>query len=143
MEHYLHANSHNHPSQKNDILNILVTRAIRISHENHFEDEKNHLMNVFTENGYNKHQVINAFKNSKNPKSKQPLDDHLGKVYLPYILGTTDKIAHILKKNKIRTTYRPMNTISKCLKSVKDHVDPKCHKGVYMVSCSCRKTYIG
>jgi len=36
-----------------------------------------------------------------------------------------------------------MNTISKCLKSVKDPVDPKCHKGVYMAPCSCGKTYIG
>lgn len=36
-----------------------------------------------------------------------------------------------------------MNTINRCLKSIKDPVDPKCHKGVYMVPCSCGKSYIG
>jgi len=51
IEHYLHANSHHHPSQKSVVLNTLATRVIRISDENQFEDEKNHLMNVFTKNG--------------------------------------------------------------------------------------------
>lgn len=131
-----------HP-KKIDVLNTLATRVVHILDENHFEGEKNHLMNVFIENGYNKYQVIKAFKNVENLKNKQPLDDHLANVHLPYILGTTDKIAHIFKKNKIRTTFRPMNTIKKCLKYVKYLIDPKCHKGVYMVPCSCRKTYIG
>jgi len=36
-----------------------------------------------------------------------------------------------------------MSTISRCLKSVKDPIDPKCHKWVYLVPCSCGKTYIG
>jgi len=35
-----------------------------------------------------------------------------------------------------------MNTISRCLKSIKYPADPKCHKGVYMVPYSCGKTYI-
>lgn len=71
------------------------------------------------------------------------MDEYAGKVNLPYILGTTDKISHILRKNNIRTTFEPMSTISKCLKSVQDPIDPKCHKGVYFVPCSCGKTYIG
>ena len=36
-----------------------------------------------------------------------------------------------------------MNTISRCLKLVKDHIDHKHHKGVYLVPCSCGKAYIG
>lgn len=134
-EHYLHANSHHHPSQKIGVLNTLATRVVRISNLDHFEKEKNHLMNVFEKNGYNKHQVIKAFNNAENPKNKQPLDDHVDKVHLPYILGTIDKIVYILKKNNIRTTFKPMNTISTCLKLINDPVDPKCHQGVYMVPC--------
>ena len=71
------------------------------------------------------------------------MDDYVGKVHLPYILGTTDKISHILKKNNIKTTFKPLNTISRCLKSIKDPIDPKHHKGVYLVLCSCGKSYIG
>ena len=36
-----------------------------------------------------------------------------------------------------------MNTISRCLKSVKDPIDPRCHKGFYLIPCSCGKPYIG
>jgi len=49
-EHYLHANSHHHPSQKFGVLNTLATMVVRISDQDHFEKEKNHLMNVFKKN---------------------------------------------------------------------------------------------
>ena len=75
--------------------------------------------------------------------NKHHRDDYAGTVHLPYILGTTDKIAHTLRKNKIKTTFKPLKTISRCLKSVKGPIDPKHHKGVYMVPCSCGKSYIG
>ena len=100
-------------------------------------------MDVFGNNEYRRHQGIKAFKKAENTKKKQPIDYCAGKVHLPYILGTTDKISYILKKNNIKTTFKPMNTISGCLKSVKDPIDPKCHKGAYLVPCSCGKTYIG
>jgi len=143
IKHYLHANSHHHPARKLGVLNTLATRVVHISDHDHFEQEKNHLMDIFEKNGYRRCQGIKAFKNAENPKNKQPMDDCVGKVHLPYILGTTNKIAYILKKNNIKTTFKPMNTISRCLKSVKDPIDPKCHKGVYLVHCSCGKPYIG
>lgn len=71
------------------------------------------------------------------------MDDYARKVCLPYIIGTTDKISHILKKNNIKTTFKPMNTINRCLKLVKDPIERKHHKGVYLVTCSCGKVYIG
>ena len=55
-------------------------------------------MDVFEKNGYRRHQGIKSFKKAKAPHSKQPLDDHVGKVHLPYTMGTTDEIAHIFKK---------------------------------------------
>ena len=36
-----------------------------------------------------------------------------------------------------------MNTISRYPKLVKGLIDPRCHKGVYLISCSCGKPYIG
>ena len=71
------------------------------------------------------------------------MDNIIGKVNLPYILGTTDKISHILKNNGIVTTFKPLNTIRNCLNPVKDKIDPKCHKGVYLIPCSCGKPYVG
>ena len=67
----------------------------------------------------------------------------MSKVYLPYIQGTTYKLARILKKKNIGENFKPLNTIRNSLRSVKDFVDPIEHKGVYMVPCSCGKQYIG
>jgi hypothetical protein len=67
----------------------------------------------------------------------------VSKVFLPYIQGTTYKLARILKKKNIGATFKPINTIRNSLRLVKDHVDPIEHKGVYMISCSCGKQYIG
>ena len=40
-------------------------------------------------------------------------------------------------------TFRPLNTIRMSLRSVKDPIDPKDMKGIYMIPCSCGTPYIG
>lgn len=71
------------------------------------------------------------------------IDNIVGRVNLPYILGTTDKISRILKKNNILTNFKPLNTIRSCLNLVKYPTNPKCHKDVYLIPCSCGKPYVG
>jgi len=80
---------------------------------------------------------------SKNAVSKkEPKERHPG-VHIPYIQGTTDRIARILKRFDIPSTFRPLRTIRNSLRSVKDPVDPKNMKGVYLIPCSCGTPYIG
>lgn len=55
----------------------------------------------------------------------------------------TDKIARILKKHNIPSTFRPLNTIRSSLKTVKDKVNPMDMKGVYIIPCSRGTSYIG
>ena len=44
----------------------------------------------------------------------------------------------------IRSSYfKPLNTIRSSLKSVKDPIDPRDGKGVYIIPCSCGTPYIG
>jgi hypothetical protein len=87
---------------------------------------------------------MKAFQNAtKTPRNKEQTNNEVSKVYLPYIQGTTDKLAKILKKKNIGATFKPLNTIRNSLRSVKDSVDPIEHKGVYMIPCSCGKQYIG
>ena len=40
-------------------------------------------------------------------------------------------------------SFRPLNTIRGSLISVKDTIDPKDMKGVYLIPCSCGTPYIG
>ena len=68
---------------------------------------------------------------------------HNMRAYLPYIQGITDKIAIILKKKRIPTSFKPVQTIRQKMRPVKDPIDPKQLSGIYEVSCSCKFCYIG
>jgi len=71
------------------------------------------------------------------------VDNVISKANLPYIQGTRDKISHILRKQKIMTTFKHISTIHSYLKYAKDPIDPKFHKGVYIIPCSCGIPYLG
>ena len=45
--------------------------------------------------------------------------------------------------HSVLVTFRPLNTIRMSLRSVKDPIDPKDMKGVFMIPCSCGTPYIG
>ena len=64
-------------------------------------------------------------------------------IKLPYIQGTIDKIANILRKKQIRVIFSPFNTLCGILYHSKDQADPKKNKGVYSIPCDCGKVYIG
>jgi len=46
-------------------------------------------------------------------------------------------------KRKIRTSFLPPKTPKRNLKYLKDRIDPKQHRGVYHINCSCGCPYIG
>lgn len=126
------------------VLNTLKTRALRIYDENHLTNDKTHLLNVFNNNGYSRHQGLKAFLNtSKGPMIKKDAKDWISGVHFPFIQGTTNMIARILKEHKVLSTFRPLNIILSSLKFVKDPVDPNDMKRVYVISCSHKTPYIG
>ena len=125
------------------VLNTLAMRALRISDKESFEKEKSHLLDVFVENGYSRFLGPRAFlKASKNSLSHREPKERVPGV-LPYVQGTTDKIGRILRSHNVPMTFRPLNTICSSLISVKDPIDPKDMKGVYIIPCSCGPPYIG
>ena len=126
------------------VLNTLATRALRISDNENLDKERSHLLDVFVENGYSRRLGQKAFlRASRNALiKKEPKERRLG-VHLPYVQGTTDKIARILRRFDIHSTFRPLSTIRNSLRSVKDPVNSKDMKGVYLIPCSCGTTYIG
>ena len=126
------------------VLNTLATRALRISDNESLDRERTHLLDVFVDNGYSRHLGRKAFHTASKKAfiKKEPKERHPG-VHLPYIEGTTDRIAQILRKFDIPSTFRPLKTIRNSLWSVKDPVNPKDMKGVYLIPCSCGTPYIG
>jgi hypothetical protein len=137
--------THHHPTQKCGVINTLVTRAFRISDKEHIEQELKHLENVFKTNGYNKKKFDRAVLRIKRRPGTRNIDENReGKsIILPYIKGTTDKIAKILKKGNIKVSFSFPNTIKNLLDHAKDTIDPRKQKGVYSIPCSCGKQYIG
>jgi len=86
IEKYLHANSHHFPAQKLGVLNTLATRVMRISNKKNFDKEKAHLLNVFVNNGYSRHQGLKAFlKAGRGPKNKKDPKGRILGVHLPFI----------------------------------------------------------
>jgi hypothetical protein len=52
IEQYLYANFHHHPSQRYEVLNTLITRALRIFDDELLMKESDHLTQVFKDNGH-------------------------------------------------------------------------------------------
>jgi predicted GIY-YIG superfamily endonuclease len=109
--------------------------------------EKDHLYRVFKSIGYKDKAIKRMINKSLDRESngpKPPNNQPPGTIaYLPYIQGITDKIANVLRKKEIKTSFKPSETIKQKMKSVKDEPDHRKCKGVYKIECSCGKCYIG
>ena len=86
----------------------MVVRAIRISDKAHLKKEIDHLADVFLRNGYNENQykkiVTKAMMETKRKEEKRE-DNYEGKkIFLPYIKGTTDKMAKKLKERSLESS---------------------------------------
>lgn len=126
------------------VLNTLATCALRISNEKNLDKGKYHMLNVFTDNGYSRHQgLIDFLKAGRSPKVKKDPKDRISRVHLPIIHGTTENILRILMKHNVPSTFWHLNTIISSLGSVKDPVDPDDKKGVYVIPCFCGTPYVG
>ena len=96
-------------------------------------EELDHLREVFIKNGYQRKIIDKAIHQARNRKQSTHIVDIL-KISLPYIKGTTEWIAKILRKQDIPVAFTPPNTIGKMVDSAKDQVDPRNQKGVYIIA---------
>ena len=95
--------------------------------------------------GYSKRDINRAIQKAGSKNNNKTSIDYsaTSKACLPYIQGVTDKMAKVLAKKKIRTSFKPLMTIKQRMKSVKDDPDHLQQKGVYKINCSCGDCYIG
>ena len=96
-------------------------------------------------NGYKEEQVNKAIpKAKKTPRTENNKEKVVTKkINLPYIKGTTEKIAKILRKENIKVSFSPPNSLRTMLDHAKDSINPSLHRGVYSIPCTCGKQYIG
>lgn len=65
------------------------------------------------------------------------------RVIPPYIRGTTDRIAKVLRRKHVEIAFSPPNSLRNMLDNAKDLIDPKMRKGIYSIPYLCGKIYIG
>ncbi len=142
-----------HPtSHKSATVATLVKRAHAVCSSNeNLEDELQHLNKVFTINNYSKPFVDSVTERSRRttPTSATPTTGETEPkktiATIPYIKGTSERIARILRPFNISVAHKPTVTLRNILMKVKDPTDIKTRTGaIYKVTCAeCPATYVG
>jgi predicted GIY-YIG superfamily endonuclease len=126
-------------------LDLLVTRkGIAICQERHdLLVEVNNLrrdlqLNVYPQGFIN--SVVRSKGSSRQKKEEKPLVS----VYMPYVLGVSEKFKRIGNQYNIRTVFKTKHTLRSSLVRTRPNRDPKqtAHY-VYSIPCECGRCYIG
>ena len=148
-DRYLHASSHHHPTQKAALISTLVHRAYSISDQISLPSEKRHLVTALANNGYHSDMVLKrTTKKEKELKSKTPSPKTekpkaAGYAIIPYVAGTSEKIARLLRKFDVTTRFNCVKKTGEFLPTPKDRISPHAYEGVYEIECSCGMSYFG
>ena len=104
--------------------------------------EINHLNTVFTKNNYSTDFIERNTYIRPNDISS---NSYTTTATIPYIRGTSETIARILRPYNIRTAHKPIFTLRRLLTNVKGKDESEDRPGAfYKIHCSdCQATYIG
>ncbi|XP_046400251.1 uncharacterized protein LOC124166637 [Ischnura elegans] len=147
---YLNAMSHHHPAQKASVVSSLLHRAFTVSDADSLESEKRLLTTALRKNGYNQKMVLKRAENVAKLHARPPMERHTteedsmtpaAKLTIPYIAGTSERIARILKKHDVVTRFNCVTKIHDAVPGPKDQIPQELYEGVYQVPCSCGKSY--
>jgi len=80
----------------------------------------------------------------KPSKRKQKMDSANRRlVVLPYVEGTSERIARVMRKHQVPVAVRPVKTLKSLLVHPKDKQEEEITDCVYKIPCaSCEKCYI-
>lgn len=142
---YLNGNSHHHPAQLQAVPRTLVTRARRLADESHLSTELGNLRAILLQNQYPQRTVDRIIRETEQNTRMQRTeeDSNWPRSFLPYVRGTTDKIAKKLREYEIKTIFSTDRKIANILQTPKDRINLE-EQGVYEIPCRmCPASYIG
>ena len=144
-DQYLMFDSNHHIGQKLGIVNTLNYRIDTLVTEEEDADEaKKEVQTALKECRYPDWAV----KRKKKEKENREDDENktYGKVVLPYVKRTSEKITRTLKKYNIETIHKPSMKLKSMVCNMKDKVHPMDRTGaIYRTECKKHKTatYVG
>ena len=140
-------------SIKDGVFKGFLSRAYSICSPQYIQEEIDFLKNVFIENGYDEAHLNNITSSYVPPSQRQPIaevseDEGNNELplhaSLPWVPGVSEKLRKEFKKANIKTTFKSTSNLKDILCSKnKSTLPPLSMPGVYMVSCSCGKKYVG
>ena len=139
-------------SIKDGVFKGFLARAHSLCSLQYLDEEINFLKNVFMENGYKEKDLKKIISAYQPPNQRQSIevadtendDERLLHASLPWIPGLSEKLRKQFKKANIKTTFKSTSNLKDILCSKnKSTLPPLSVPGVYMVSCSCGKKYVG
>lgn len=138
---YLKGNSHHHPAQLKSVVKTLTTRSKQLADEEHIDTELESLRYALQQNQFSL-PLINKIINQERNSPRDNTEKENRKAFLPYIVGTTDKISKLLQKY-IKPIFTTNRKISNILSNPKDEIELE-HQGIYEIPCgNCPQTYVG
>ena len=104
-------------------------------------DETRHLHTVFIKNYSTDFIERNTYVTPNDSSNSS----YTTTATIPYIGGTSETTARILRPYNIRVAHKPMFTLRRLLTNIKDKDEPEDRpEAVYKIKCSdCQATYIG
>ncbi len=145
---YLNFASHHHIQQKLGIVKTLFHRCDSIvTDPADRRIEKDTIKNALRDSGYPEWALNPPAPTPRVDNDPQPEQESGAKklVVLPYLKGTSERLARCFRKHGVNVAFKPHQTLRQYLVRPKDPVEPSEACGVvYQIPCGdCDETYIG
>ena len=143
------SNSNMAPSVSVSVFKAFLSRAYKICSELYIDEEIQFLINVFTENGYERKTLEKIAKNYLNELQNPPINnkdtsEDINKVVkLPWIPIIGPKLRQAFKKKNIKSIFTSGPNLKSLLCQNKTKLLPNSCPGVYELKCTCNSAYFG
>ena len=137
------------PDVSVSVFKGFLSRAYKICSERYTDEEIQFLIDVFTENGYERKTLEkitrNYLKELQNPpgNNNDTSEDISKTVKLPWISIIGPKLRQAFKKKNIKTIFTSTPNLKSLLCRNKTKLLPNSYPGVYELKCTCNSTYFG
>ena len=141
---YLNFSSYHPIEHKNSVVRSLLHRANTLCDNEYITNENIHVINALECNGYNKNTIDNISRQINQSSNNHQITD-FKYISAPYIRGTSERVARILRKYDIKLAHKPTRTLKHELTHLKDK-QPAFNKAgvVYKLDCNeCDAVYVG
>ena len=119
-----------------------IVRAKAICSAEYLQEEIKFIIDVFTENGYDKNVLENIVQNHGKRKPKGRSDNKY--VSLPYTPGISTQLKKVFRNAGYSVSFKSPPNLKQILTARnKDRLPPNSHPGVYFIPCACHGGYTG